>query len=236
MPPATLQGTTIGVYAGTTITLATPLTVRETDTLFVVLDLATSSTLALPDGWAILYQHAFATTTRTLYLLRRIVSDDEPSSHVFTVAAALVPNPLLICTAYRGMSLADQVLIDAQVRDIAVSNDFSAPAASSEISALHLYVWLAADPLGTAPVAVLAGGMFLLAVAHGPYGVGSGGTLYFVEFAAICATATPVQTATSGIAQSGFVATIALRTNPIVVAPYVMPDVQGAIGFVEIGV
>lgn len=214
-------------YAGTSITFLTPRATRKGDSLIVVLILAIGQPLTLPTGWSILVRD------QSLCVLRRIATEDEPAQHVFTTANALAPNPVGVLLVYRALNV-EAGLVDEKVAAQASSTAYVAPSVTAtSYSDVELAIFYALDLAATATFTSTL--QQRGPTVHGTPGA-SGGTLAVFENIALASGATGTKNATCSTAVAGVVCAVLLKSMPTLPAPFVVPDVAGAIGLVSKGV
>jgi hypothetical protein len=236
MPPIGLWGSSNGVYPGTGVTFPVPTTARPLDVLLVVLVVPTGSALVLPAGWASMASDdAGAPVNETVHLLRHVVADGDPAQVVFTVSAALSPQPLGLMLAYRSLD-ASRGVLDRDVEPISpASTTFAIGTVFSSFSDLWLLIFYAKDPAGTATF-TLPAGIVPRGAALQVLGGSGGGALAVAEFLQAPSGQTGAKTATCSSSQTGIAVGYLLAATATPQAQVLVPDIAGAIGLPQVGV
>jgi len=237
MPPVGFWAEVTSSYdsASGALTFLTPSAVRANDVLLAALVVAnTAGAPTPPDGWSLLSTLAGgAGVAFTTYLYRRIASDEEPAQHVFGCGIATSPDPLGVFLLYRGLD-AGAAVVDAQ---IATTNPGSANHAAASVTLVHysdLVLLVYFDTTSPSSTMTPAAGTTQRAYLAG--GDGNGAAIMVADVLPQAVGATGTKTAVASTAGLATGAAFALQAVPTLSAPSVVPDIQGAIGFVTVGV
>lgn len=232
MPPVGFIAAATSSFASSSgaLTLLTPGATRSLDVLLAIVVVPNASSLAAPAGWTDLGSLA-GSVTYTLHVYRRIAVIDEPAQHVFQCSVGASPDPLAALLLYRGLAPGAALVASARTEISSSGTAFAAPsiplANYSDLALLAYYG--TKNPPGTFTP---AGGTTQRAYVAGS----AQGSLMIADYLQETVGGTPVETATESGASTGFAASIAVAALPTLVAPSIVPDVPGAIGFVTVGV
>lgn len=238
MPPVGFFQAANSKYASGSLTFLTPSDTESGDVLYAfIVQPGSGGTFALAPGWTLVDQINEASGfASVIYVCRHVAPDTEPASHVFQISSSSLP-PLGLLLLYRGFDSAAS-LVDAQVNAFSGSStSFVAPSATTTTySDLGVLLYYANDVAGTTTF-TMPSGTTQRAIVEGISGDGGagGGSLAAADYAT-AAGATGTKTATASVAGIGIAANFAIKAVPTVGAPYVIPDVPGAIGLPTVGV
>ncbi len=209
MPPAIPIAQATGTVGAQSFTFTTPATTKEGDSMIAI--------LAVPflndgpdfdddelEGWEELTR--LNGGGASLWILRRIAELGDPGTIEIPFLDALSWG-LGVIAVYRGLAVADPV--GATVAVIAASTSFACPA---QVLDTYSDLYLGIAFVNTAATAVTPPG----GTTERHEEQAGGRTLEVFELLAEATGTTGVQTATTGAAQSGLAASIALATNPII--------------------
>lgn len=233
MPPVGFFGATTSAYTSASglITVAVPSLAEAGDVLLVaIVTPSGGGSIQAPIGWALI---AFGSTGTTLQLLfRHVVTDEEPAAWTFPGAPSLSPQPLAVLLLYRGLDPSASIVATAGTNISVASTSFGAPAVTlAHYSDLGLLLYASNDTAGTETF-TMPSGATQRAIVHGS----SGGTLCVADYEQDTTGTTGTKTATASSAQTGTATNIALQAAATIGAPFVIPDVPGAIGLPTVGV
>lgn len=232
MPPVGFFASQTSTFdsASGNLTLLVPSATRPLDVLLAVVVVLDGASVVAPDGWTLLGELT-GSVRYDCYVFRRQAADNEPAQHTFQCPAGTAPDPLAVLLLYRGLDPGAELVASARAEVVVAGTAFGAPSITlghySDLTLLAYYG--AANPPGT--FAAAAG------TTQRAYIAGSTqGSLMVADFLQEAVGPTPVESATSSVATTGFAAAIAVQAQPTLPAPAVVPDIPGAIGFVTVGV
>jgi hypothetical protein len=223
---------TYDVMAGT-CTLLTPSAVRTNDVLLALLAAPTTSTITPPAGWVeIASVPASGPVPVSMTLYRRIAAAAEPAQHVFAGTPGVTPHVLGILLLYRGLDRG-AAIVDNQSIDVNPGNTaYPAPSITLQTySDLALFVYF--NQAATPPDWTPAAGTTARATNKASSGTGS---LFVADQLVEAVGPTGTRTATASQSGIGHAAAFALKAEPTLPAPSIVPDVAGAIGLPTVGV
>ena len=232
MPPVGFFAAQPSTFASSSgqLTLLVPSATRPLDVLLALVVVPNASSLAAPAGWTELASLA-GSVTYTLHVFRRVAAYDEPAQHVFQCSVGASPDPVALLLLYRGLDASAALIATARTEVSSSGTAFPAPSVTlvnySDLVLLAYYG--TKNPPGTFTPAA--------GTTQRGYVAGSAqGSLMVADYLQEAIGATPTESATESGASTGFAATIAVQATPVQVAPSIVPDVPGAIGFVTVGV
>ncbi len=229
MPPVSFIGKATATITGTSHAFVLPVRSQPGDTQLAIVgqsgDFALSGTT-----WEQVAKFTHAATGTTVIVARRAMAAGEETVPALVVSAAPAgwkDSQLLV---YRQLAIESATLGASKV-DVSGSTSFPCPG-----RALTTYADLAIGivVVTSAQVAVSPTTPASLVERYETQHDGKTIAAYDYLAEAVGTTADLVTTAASS--QSGMAGSIALLASPVLVAPRLVPDVPGAIGFVGIGV
>lgn len=237
MPPVGFWASSSGVYAGANLTFLVPTAAREQDVLLIAFVVPSSSNPVAPAGWDLLAADAVGgSVLMATYLFRHAVVAGDPAQVVINVGASLSPQPLGMMLLYRSIDLAAAIVDHNKALIGSAATAFPAPSLTLvTYSDLDVLMYYAKDAAGTATFTMPAGANQRGPTLHGPGGSG-GGSLAVADILKEAVGATGTEQATCSTAQTGMASAYAVKALPTLVAPSVVPDIQGAIGLPAVGV
>lgn len=231
MPPISFVGASTATQTpigNGPVVATTPSLVKRGDLLlFVIAQNDNTNTVpAPPAGWT-LFASQGDTNGRVL-IHWRIVTDDEAPSHALQLA-----NGTLRCAAvllaYR--AAADRAVVLSGGGNVTATTQFTCPSLNV---VQHSELYLGVCQCTTAAVAITSPGG--TTQRHSANGTGTDNSILVFDTLPEAIGASGTKTATTAAAQSGIAMAFLVRAQPAVAAPELVPDIPGAIGFVEIGV
>lgn len=227
MPPAAFIAVTAGVQAIDRVAFTTPSAVKTRDTLLAIIasiDPDEAQVVDMPEGWEQLAE--FPLLNGIITILRREVVDEEPPTH----EVALVADPFVVAAliAYRGLD-ANSPMLEATATAINASTNFVCPSRTlTTYSELYLgLVFVSASVAITHPAGTTE--------RYDANGAGPS-RLQIFELLPELVGATGTKTSTVAAPQSGVAASALFKVQATPLVQSLVPDVPGAIGFVEVGV
>jgi len=238
MPPVGFFASSVGTYSsanGTEIFL-TPAAARPNDVLLAAIVAPSSSPMVAPSGWSLMASDAAgAPVSMTTYLFRRTVAQTEPAQHSFGVGLGLGPQPVGLLMAWHSVDNGAAIVAHGLALVSPTSTAFPAPSiVLAHYSDLTLLVYYAESGAGLTPTFVLPAGATQLGATV--YAASGGGTLVVAQYLKEAVGATGALSATCSATNTGLAAQYGVQAYPTLLAPSVIPDIPGAIGFPTIGV
>jgi hypothetical protein len=234
MPPVGFFASSTSTYdsvAGT-CTLLTPSAVRANDVLLTVLAAPLSEVVQPPAGWSMIAAMTTGVLPVLVALYRRLATDDEPAQHVFVGTPAGTPHMLGILLLYRGLDRGADVVDHQSIEINPAGTSYPAPSLTLQTySDLALFAYYSSA--GTPPDWTPAAGTMARATKKASSSYGS---LFVADQLVEAIGSTGTRTAIASQIGSGYAGSFALKAEPTLPAPSIVPDVAGAIGLPTVGV